>query len=112
MVCDMNNSSRRNSVFGTISIIIASVMLVLFVLPFFVTMLNEQIRIGEGTSLDIAAIAIWIIEALLVVPYTMCIVFTILSMIKKDKIAKIVINISILSLSFIMLLLANLWMFI
>lgn len=102
---------RRNCVFGIISLIIISVLNLLFTIPLFVTMVFEQIRIGQGTNLDIAAIAVWIFEGLCFVPLTTCIVFTIISIVKRDYLPKIIINIFQLVLYLVLHILSNIWIF-
>ena len=103
--------NKRNDTFGLIALIIISVLNVCFTLPLFVSMLVEQIRIGEGTTIEMGAIAIWILEGLCVVPLTVVIVFTMISAIKKDYLAKIIINITQIILYIVLHVLANLWMF-
>ena len=102
---------RRNCVFGIISLIIISVLNLLFTLPLFVTMLSEQIRIGQGTLLDIATIAVWILEGLCFVPFTTCIVFTIISIVRRDYLPKIIINIFQIVLYLVLHILSNVWIF-
>ena len=102
---------RNNSVFGIISLIIISILNVLFTLPLFITMLSEQIRIGYGTNLDIGVIAVWILEGLCFVPLVTCIVFTIISIIKKDYLPKIIINIIQIVIYIVLHMLSNIWIF-
>lgn len=104
--------TRRNNPFGLISLILISILNVVWTLPLFGSMLAEQIKIGAGTNLDIAAIAVWIIEGICIVPLAICVVFTIVSITKKDKQAKIIINIVQIALYIILHVLANLFMFI
>lgn len=49
---------RKNNVFGLTSLIILKIMTCLFVLPFFISMLREQIVIGKGTLLDMGTLAV------------------------------------------------------
>ena len=102
---------RRNCVFGIISLIIISVLNLLFTIPLFITMLSEQIRIGQGTNLDIAALAVWIFEGLCLVPFTICIVFTIVSIVRRDYLPKIIINIFQIVLYLVLHILSNIWIF-
>ena len=102
---------RKNCASGIISLIIISILNVLFTLPLFVTMLSEQIRIGQGTSLDIGAIAVWILEGLCFIPLTMCIVLTIFSIVKKDYLPKIIINIIQIIIYIVLHILSNVWIF-
>ncbi len=75
-------------------------------------MLSEQIRIGEGTMLEMGAIAIWILETLLLFPLHGCIFFIVISIVRKDYVPKIIINISLLAIYIVLHILSNLWMFI
>lgn len=102
---------RNNCVFGIISLIIISILNLLFTLPLFITMLSEQIRIGQGTNLDIAAIAVWILEGLCFIPLAVCTVFTIISIIKRDYLPKIIINVVQVVLYIVLHILSNVWIF-
>ena len=102
---------RRNCVFGIISLIIISILNLLFTLPLFVTMASEQIRIGQGTNLDIAAIAVWILEGVCFLPLTACIAFTIISIVRRDYLPKIIINIFQIVLYLVLHILSNVWIF-
>ena len=102
---------RRNCVFGIISLVIISVLNLLFTLPLFITMLSEQIRIGQGTNLDIAAIAVWILEGVCFFPLAACIVFTIISIVRRDYLPKIIINIFQIVLYIVLHVLSNIWIF-
>ena len=103
--------NRRNCVFGTISIIVLSLMNLVFTLPLFITMLSEQIRMGEGTMLEMGAIAIWILEVLLLFPLHGCIFFIVISIVRKDYVPKIIINLSLLTIYIVLNVLSNMWMF-
>ena len=98
---------RRNCVFGIISLIMISVLNLLFTIPLFATMVSEQIRIGQGTDLDIAVIAVWIFEGLCFVPFTACIVFTIISIVRRDCLPKIIINIFQIVLYLVLHIISN-----
>lgn len=100
---------RRNNVFGTISLVLISLLNLFFAIPFFVSMLIEQIRIGVGTSLELAVILIWFLGALLSVPFIVCVVFTIISIVKRDYLPKIIINLSQIVLYLVFFILANVW---
>ncbi len=50
---------QKNNVFGLISIIILALINLLFVFPFFFSMLKEQIEIGEGTRMEMGALLIF-----------------------------------------------------
>lgn len=102
---------RRNCVFGIISLIMISVLNLLFTIPLFATMVSEQIRIGQGTDLDIAVIAVWIFEGLCFAPFTACIVFTIISIVRRDYLPKIIINIFQIVLYLVLHILSNIWIF-
>ena len=102
---------RSNCVFGIISLIIISILNLLFTLPLFTTMVSEQIRIGQGTNLDIGAIAVWIFEGLCFVPFTACIVFTIISIARRDYLPKIIINIFQIVLYLVLHILSNICIF-
>ena len=102
---------RRNCVFGIISLVIISILNLLFTLPLFMTMLSEQIRIGYGTNLDIAAIAVWILEGLCIVPLIICAIFTVISIVKRDYLPKIIINIVQIVLYIVLHILSNVWIF-
>lgn len=102
---------RSNCVFGIISLIIISILNLLFTLPLFTTMVSEQIRIGQGTNLDIGAIAVWILEGLCFIPLALCIAFTIISIVKKDYLPKIIINIVLIFIYIVLHILSNIWIF-
>ena len=100
---------RKNNVFGLTSLIILKIMTCLFVLPFFISMLREQIEIGKGTLLDMGALAVWMVEAILLIPFLISVVFTIISAVQNDYKAKIIANIVLISVCVVLTILANLW---
>ena len=101
---------QKNNVFGLISIIILALINLLFVFPFFFSMLKEQIEIGEGTRMEMGTLLIWLLEGLLIIPFTISIIFTIISIIKKDYLVKII-NLVLIIVCIMMTVLSNVWIF-
>lgn len=104
-------NKRFNCVLGLISIILLSILNTLLTLPAFLTMLVEQIRIGEGTALEMGAFIIWSFEIICFFPFSVALFFTGVSIYKKDYIHKIVINIFQIVLYITLNILAIVWMF-
>ena len=80
-------------------------------MPLFGSMLKEQIEFGRGTRLEMGAIAIWIVEVLCLIPYIITIVLSIISIIKKDRLPKIIINLIQIVIYLVAHVLANIWIF-
>lgn len=100
---------EKNSAFGITSLVIISTLNSFFTIPFFLSMLIEQIRLGTGTNLEMGAIVVWFFEAALLIPFTLCIVFTILSIEKKDDQSIIVVNLVQIVLYIVLNILSNAW---
>ena len=103
---------KESCVFGVLSLVLITSLNVLFTLPFFISMLVEQIRIGRGTDLEMGTIVILIGEVLALIPYVVAIVFTIISIRKHDYLKKIIINVVQIVLYLVLHTLAVIWIFI
>lgn len=100
---------RKNNVFGLTSLIILKIMTCLFVIPFFISMLREQIEIGKGTLLEMGTLALWMAESILLIPFLISVVFTVISAVQKDYKAKIITNIVLISACVVLTILVNVW---
>lgn len=100
---------RKNNVFGLTSLIILKIMTCLFVFPFFISMLREQIEIGKGTLLEMGTLALWMVESILLIPFLISVVFTVISIVQKDYKTKIITNIVLISACVVLTILANVW---
>lgn len=100
---------EKNSAFGITSLVIISTLNSFFTIPFFLSMLIEQIRLGAGTNLEMGAIVVRLFEATLLIPFTLCIIFTILSIEKKDELSIIVVNLAQIVLYIVLNILSNAW---
>lgn len=104
---------RKNNVFGLISLIIGSICF--FVnLGLFLPMLSEQIKtgFGHGTDIEMGALIVWLINGITIIPLIICVVFTVISVIKSDYKWKIITNISLIALTVVMMVLTTVFMFI
>ena len=104
---------RKNNVFGLISLIIGSICF--FVnLVLFLPMLSEQIKtgFGAGTNIEMGALIVWLINGITIIPLIICVVFTVISVIKSDYKWKIITNISLIALTVVMMVLTTVFMFI
>ena len=104
---------RKNNVFGLISLIIGSICF--FVnLGLFLPMLSEQIKtgFGAGTDIEMGALIVWLINGITIIPLIICVVFTVISVIKSDYKWKIITNISLIALTVVMMVLTTVFMFI
>ena len=102
---------RKNNVFGIIALAISTICF-LVNLAFFLPMLVEQVRIGEGTLIEMGALAVWLLNGLTIVPLIVSLIFTIISITKKDYLWKIIANILLISLTVIEMVLTTVFMFI
>ena len=78
----------------------------------FLPMLVEQIKIGTGTKIELAALFIWLIDIMIIAPLLVALVLTIISIVKKDYKWRIISNYSLIVISIAMIVLTTLFMFI
>lgn len=104
------NEKKSNS-FGVIAFII-NILIFLINLFMFLPMLVEQIKIGKGTNIELAALWIWLIDIMIIAPLLVALVLIIISIVKKDYKWRIISNYSLIVISIAMIVLTTLFMFI
>ena len=77
-------------------------------------MLAEQIKtgFGNGTNIEMGTLVVWLFNGLSLVPLSIGVVLTIISIVKLDCKWKIIINISLIVLTIIEMILTTVFMFI
>ena len=78
----------------------------------FLPMLVEQIKIGTGTKIELAALFIWLIDIMIIVPLLVELVLTIISTAKRDHKWRIISNYFLVVISLTLMVLTTLFMFI
>ncbi len=104
------NEKKSNS-FGVIAFII-NILIFLINLLMFLPMLVEQIKIGKGTNIELAALWIWLIDIMIIAPLLVALVLTIISTAKRDHKWRIISNYFLIVISIAMIVLTTLFMFI
>ena len=104
-------NERKSNSFGVIAFII-NILIFLINLFMFLPMLVEQIKIGKGTNIELAALWIWLIDIMIIAPLLVALVLTIISIVKKDYKWRIISNYSLIVISIAMIVLTTLFMFI
>ena len=102
---------KKSNSFGVIAFII-NILIFLINLFMFLPMLVEQIKIGKGTNIELAALRIWLIDIMIIVPLLVTLVLTIISTVKRDHKWRIISNYSLVVMSITMIVLTTLFMFI
>ena len=104
------NEKKSNS-FGIIAFII-NIHIFLINIFMFLPMLVEQIKIGKGTNIELAALLIWLIDIMIIVPLLVALVLTIISTAKRDHKWRIISNYFLVVISLTLMVLTTLFMFI
>ena len=106
-------NQRKNNAFGIVALIILSFCFFAN-LSLFIPMFVEQIKtgFGYGTDIEMGSLIVWLFNGLSLVPLSVGIVFTIISIVKLDYKWKIATNISLILLTIIEMALTTIFMFI
>lgn len=104
-------NEKKNNAFGVIAFII-NILIFLINLFMFLPMLVEQIKIGKGTNIELAALWIWLIDIMIIVPLLVALVLTIISTAKRDHKWRIISNYFLVVISLTLMVLTTLFMFI
>ena len=104
---------HKNNVFGIVALIVLSFSF-LANLALFIPMLAEQIKtgFGHGTNIEMGALVVWLFNGLSLVPFSIGVGFTIISIVKLDYKWKTIVNISLIVLTIIEMVLTTIFMFI